>query len=935
MSPQTRPDVWRRLEMLFQAAAEIDPAERSVFLDEVCAGDPDLRRRVESLLAAADRTFGCVERSVSQAAHELIAGGSVEGGRVGEYVLVRALGAGGMGSVYLAHRADGQFEQTVAVRQLHATLSQSVGIISRSRTERQILAKLEHPNIARLIGGGITTDGLPYLVMEYVDGISIIEYCRRNKLTLENKLALFQTVCGAVAYAHSHLIVHRDIKPGNILVTVDGNLKLLDFGIAKLLDAEVRAGDRTAATERLMTPDYASPEQIAGDPVTTGTDVYALGALLYEMLAGVRPFGRDTSDPVEIARRICSETPAAPSAAAERNPEIGPREALKIKGDLDNLVMTCMRKEPARRYVSVGQLSSDVQAYLDGSPLLAAPDSWRYRASKFVRRHKTGVTLSVIMALMLAGFSTGMGLLARRAIREQLKSDQQAQFMAAMFQAATPEGAKGRTITARDLLDRGARRVDRDLAAQPDVHAAMLDSIATAYRSLGMFDQAQSMMQRSYELKKRVYGNEAASTLQSLDVLAELHRDQGQWGQAEASLRQVLATRERRGSRSDPLLVDTLGELGECLYWEGKLAEAEPILRRGLALDRKLGGTHGGADVRNYLALAVERHSSFAEALQLLREAAELDRRNNGPESPAYTRTLHNLSSALIDAGDLQGAEVKLSETAAIRRKILGNEHPELALTLNNLAYVLLEEGKDHEAAPVVDETMCIWKKNYGELHYRVALAYGKLGRLNEHEDRFDAAERDYRTALDLFKKTNSPKWMSAGTLDSLSELELDRRNYPAAERLAQQALALLREAGRDDDPLVSGVLIDAGLARELSGHAAEAEPLFRRALELRQAKLQPDHPAVIAAEVRVGEALTDSGRAVEAEPMLAHAAAVAHNPPVPLLAWQVAEAEQALGACLTALGRSNEGSALLDRSRQGLKSHPRAAIRDRDYSYK
>lgn len=934
MIRETSPGIWRQLEALFHSAAELEAEERPAFLDEVCAGDPELRQRLEMLLQAADKTFGFIEEPVQQAAHEAMADGDAVGCRIGEYVVVRAIGSGGMGRVYLARRADGEFDQQVAIKQMRLGFAPKEGMVSRFRAERQILANLEHPNIARLLGGGITSDGLPYLVMEYVDGVSIIEYCRQKKLSIDEKLVLFRRVCDAVEYAHRHLIVHRDIKPGNILVMQDGVPKLLDFGIAKLLGNEMaQDGGRTVGTEQFLTPDYASPEQILGQEITTATDVYALGALLYEMLCRVRPFGSgprgsQARDVLEMARLICSTAPAPPSAAAARNPEIPSADARRLRGDLDNVVLMAMRKEPARRYASVAQVSADIEAYLKGLPLSAAPDSWRYRAVKFVRRHKAPVVLAALLAVVLIGFSIGMGLLARRAMQEQLKSNQEAQFMAGMFRAATPEEAQGRVVTARELLDRGARRVDHDLASQPEVRATMLDNIATAYRSLGIYDQAQSLMQRAYELKKQVYGAHALPAIESLDGVAELDRDQGKWPEAESLLREVVRAREKALGPRDPGLINSMGDLGECLYWEGKNREAEAILRKALELDRRSGGTPDAGNIRNYLALVVERRSSFTEASQLLREAADIDRRMQGPDSPAYTRTLHNLASALIDTGDLEGAEAKLRETLVLRRKVLGNDHPDLALTLNNLAFVLLEEGKPKSAEPYAQETLRIWTKQYGGLHVRLAPAYAKLGLVCEEEGDYGEAEAYYRRALDMLQKVNGPKWMFAGVIEDLARLELDRHQHAQAETYAEQALNLRTQSG-SDDPELAASFTDIGLARELSRDPKGAEAPLRKALEVRETKLPANHPAVMAAEIRLGEALTAEGKLSEAETLLRTSDANAHHPPVPLLAWQIAEADRALGECLAAMGKSREAAALLENSRAGLRTDPRAAIRD------
>lgn len=931
MIQETSPVVWRQLEMLFHSAAELPTDERSIYLEEACGGDAELRRRIEMLLAAADKTFGFIEKPLQEAAQNVMASGDTAGRRIGEYVVIRELGSGGMGQVYLARRADGEFEHQVAIKLMRSAFSPSQGMVSRFRAERQILANLEHPYIARLLGGGITADGLPYLVMEYVDGAPIIDYCKLRKLCIDEKLLLFRQVCEALEYAHRHLVVHRDIKPVNILVTQDGVPKLLDFGIAKLLGQEMADdGVRTVATERFLTPDYASPEQILGQQITTSTDVYALGALLYEMLCHVRPFGGERKDVLETARLICSKTPEPPSTVALHNAEIPSGEARRMRGDLDNFVLMAMRKEPVRRYASVAQLSADIDAYFKGRPLSAAPDSWRYQAGKFVRRHKTEVTLAALMVVALTGFSIGMGVLAQRAKREQLQSDQEAQFMSAMFQAATPEEAQGRTITARDLLDRGARRVDRDLASQPAVRAAMLDNIASAYRGLGIDDRAQLLMQRAYQINEQVLGANALPTIHSLDGVAELYRDQAKWSQAESSLQQVLTAREHALSPSNPVLVDTMGELGECLYWEGKNQQAEAILRKALLLDHRLGTTEAGANVRNYLALVLTRRSSFGEAAALLREAVDLDRQMHGPESPGYARSLHNLCGTLIDAGDLPDAETKLRETVSLKRKILGNDHPELALTLNNLAFVLLQEGNFYAAEPVVRETLRIWMKNYGESQYRVGLAYGKMGDLLEEKGDYHSAETYYRRALDVLSKAGGPKWMPGGILENIARLDLDRRDYRDAETYAQQALDL-RLRLNHDDPEIASSLTDIALAHEFLGDAKGAEAPLRQALALRQATLAVNHPLVMAAMIRLGEALTAESKLSEAEPLLREADGVAHHPPVRLLAWQIAEADIALGQCLRALGESSEAATLLERNRLGIEAHPRACIREMD----
>ena len=420
--------------MFYQASFWIwSCRDRPAFLDHACEGDDEIRKEVESLLESADQTLGYLQQPASQAAQAKWSGEAERDPSTTRNTAGKAdrslanysskrIGDGGMGRVYLASRADEVYEQKVAIKLMRADFGSDHDMLLRFSAERQILANLNHPNIARLLDGGVSAEGLPYLVMEYVEGVPIDAYCRDRHLSIEARLRLFRIVCGAVEYAHHNLVIHRDIKPANILVTAAGVPKLLDFGIARLLDPEFSGMARTRASQRLMTPEYASPEQVRGDPVTTVADVYSMGVLLYELLAGKRPFHIRTDSPLEIARAICEQSPQPPSAASESP------DARQIKGDPDKVVMMAMRKEPERRYASAGEFSTDVTAYLEGYPLLARTDTWRYRAGTFVRRHKAGVAAAILFALALAGFGVGMGVLAKRAARQRQTAEREKQF---------------------------------------------------------------------------------------------------------------------------------------------------------------------------------------------------------------------------------------------------------------------------------------------------------------------------------------------------------------------------------------------------------------------------------------------------------------------------------------------------------------------------
>jgi eukaryotic-like serine/threonine-protein kinase len=912
------------------------PELRPDYLTVACGQDIQLRHDVESLLESVDQTLGSLAKPIQNAAQAVTEEPALPGRRIGPYKILRTLGESGIGTVLLAARADERFGRQVAIKLIHAGLGHSASMQARFRAERQILANLDHPNIARLLDGGVTLmdsasvfASVPYLVMEYVDGVPVDVYCRQNGLSIEQRLRLFLVGCAAVEYAHNNLVVHRDIKPANILVSASGIPKLLDFGIAKLLDAEI--GDdpaaRTPATERLMTPDCASPEQIRGDPVTTATDVHALGALLYELLTGRPALQVATKSSPDVAGIICEQEPPLPSTALIGS-QNSAAEARKLKGDLDNIVLMAMRKDPVRRYTSVAQLAGDVRAYLENYPLIARTDRWGYRSQKFVRRHKIGVAVGIVMMLALMGFSTAMGILARRAKREQEIAQRQTQFLSDMFQASTPEQARGTIVTARDLLDRGAKRVDKEFPAQPGVRASLLENIAGAYKSLGVLDEAEKLAQRSYGLQTQISGADNLATAGSLELLATVTRLQGRYQRAEPLFRRLVAIRQRALGNSHNDVATALSELGECLYLENKDSEAEPTLRRALMIDRGHGADLGSG-TRNYLALVIERKGEYSEATALLREAADIDRRVDGHDSPNYAITLHNLGSALINSGDMTGAEAELREALAIRRKVLGNNHPDLYYSLNNLAFVLLNKGEWDSAESFAEEGLALNRRQLGEEHPLTAGAWNGLARISVAKSEFSLAEQQYRRALEILRALNQSDGYTATQINlNFAMLDLDRGQYAEAEGLARQSLDRFRKLGGDDTLFVASAEIELAQDRISQGDPQSAETLLRHALKIRERTFPARHSAIIFVQTRLGEALIGEDEFAQAEPILRQAVASAQKPDFPLPVWQVAEPESALGACLAALGLRSEAEKLIEHSEAGLRKDPRPLFR-------
>jgi serine/threonine-protein kinase len=737
------------------------------------------------------------------------------GRMIGAYRVVRELGHGGMGTVYLASRADDQYQKRVAIKVVRGLDSEE--IVRHFRRERQILAALDHPNIAKLLDGGTTDDGLPYFVMERVEGEPVDAFCDGRKLTVHERLRLFQQVCAAVQYAHQNLVVHRDLKPKNILVDAQGVPKLLDFGIAKLLNPEI-SGEAATGTVLAMTPEYASPEQMRGRPITTATDVYSLGVVLYELLTGHRPYGREARDSLELMRAVCEEEAERPSTAVGRTeerklpsgavqtttPETASRtregtpERLKrrLRGELDNIVLMALRKEAQRRYRSVEAFAEDIRRYLEGRPVSAHRATVWYRTRKFVRRNAIGVGAAAAVFLLTVGFGVVMTLQAQRIARERNRANQEARkaerinaFVRGMLNSADPHIA-GRDVTVASLLDGAAARVESELAGEPGVKAAVLSTLATTYDGLGLLEPAEKLARAALNASIRAYGPEHAEVARSLNGLAAIVEETGDLREAERFDRQALAMLQRLGEANGADAATVTGDLARVLAGLGKSAEAETLYRETVAIDRRVEERRRenlAADLNNLGVLLLNR-GDWAGAEPLVREALEIARAQHGPEHPDVAAGMVSLGDVLEDKGDLAGAEAMYRDSLAMRRKLLGPEHPDTTRSMYALAYLLAEKG-DHEGAV----------------------------------------------------------------------------------RLCREVLALRGPNLPDAHPMVAAVLLVEGRSLMDLGRVREAEPLLRESLELRRRVLPPGHRLVAGAETSLGACLAAEGRYADAESLLLH----------------------------------------------------------------
>ncbi len=699
---------WRRIEELFRTVVDRPVSEREAYLTRACDDDEEMRLEVLSLIAR-DTAENFIMEPILGAALSFTAEpeDDLTGERIGPYRLTRMIGRGGMGAVYEAIRDDLQFDQQVAIKIIKRGMDTDF-VRYRFMRERRILASLDHPHIARLYDGGVTPDGLPYFVMELIAGEPITDYCRRRGLSLNEKLKLFRKVCSAVQHAHQNLIVHRDLKPSNILVTENGatNLpKLLDFGIAKLL-----AGDssesvtRTETALRMMTPDYASPEQARGLQVTTTTDVYSLGVVLYELLTGRRPYQFKTSSPAEIERAICDTETEKPSEVVGRMTGAPARLARQLAGDLDNIVLMAMRKEPERRYQSVEQFSEDIRRYLEGLPVLARKDTLGYRAGKFARRHKTGVAVLALVSLLAVAMTIQAALIARerdRANQEAATAESVTRSLVTLFEIADPSRARGNVITARELLDQGADKVVQELRNQPVVQAKLMDTIGQLYQSIGVYDRAQPLLEEALKLRRQALGSDHPDVATSMNHLAEV------------------------------------------MYFKGDYAGSEPLFREALAMRRKLPGSErlDVAESLNNLASTLRDQGELEEAEPLLRVALDVRRKLLGEESSDVAQSLNNLGRLLSDQGKFDEAESLYRRALAIRRKALGETHPEVATSLNNLAGLLSDKGEHIKAERLYRQTLDTYRKSLKSEHWLINRSQSNLGACLTRLKRYREAE--------------------------------------------------------------------------------------------------------------------------------------------------------------------------------------------------
>ncbi len=832
------------LDKIFEQAMALKPEARMAFVQRNCANDPNLLEQVIGQLATHVHAWWDwnLEAELSPEAELKPSYESI-----GSYRVVGIIGEGGMGQVLLAERADKHFKQRVAIKLLRrGVMSQQLQI--RLKLERQILATLEHPYIAKLIDGGTTPEGTPYIVMEYVDGVAINIYADHQKLSIEQRLRLFQKVCAAVQCAHQHLIVHRDLKPSNILVTADGTPKLLDFGIAKLLDAHsfTQTVAMTHVDYRLMTPDHASPEQIRGETITTSSDIYVLGVLLYGLLTGRRPFEIKHTRLAELERAIC-DNPAIPmemglyEVVNKKDKEIIERLCEErsttlaklrrdLRGDLSAIVMTALRKEPQRRYSSVEQLSADIERYLSDQPVLARKDTWLYRTRKLVQRNAAASVLGSIVALSLFAFAITTYIQSKHIEREQVRAEQVSKFMIDLFQQADPSHSRGNEIKVREILDVGAKHILNDLSDHPDVQASLLSAMGDVYRGLGLYDESRLLLEAA--LQKHI---------QLEDV-------------------------------SQPEIADIERLLGDILIKQGNYTAAEPLLQHSLTLNRKLFASNSIEVAKSLTELAFLRQSQqqMDKALTLYQEALTILSKHGDIAQAQTALVLADLGAFYILKGQYSEAEPFLQRALQLSRIAHGNDYPEVAFNMQNLAVLLTLEGKLKEAKPVFEESLGMYKKIFGPEHPETIEATVNYGDFLRKLPELNTAEQVLRSAIVLQEKVRGKNHPYVGYAHQrLGLVLLDKHALAEAQKEFEYSLDVYKASLPPDHVYVGTSQLCLALVSLEQERFTDAASEIQVALPILQRSLVSGNQLVSLANAIYGATLISQHQYAAGEPLL------------------------------------------------------------------
>jgi serine/threonine protein kinase len=797
--------------------------ETRVLLD-TSAGSPEIREAVLRMREAGEagetRTPSGSTYDENGKAFARAASASA-GTLIGRYLLMEKLGEGGMGEVWLAEQQE-PVRRRVALKLIRAGMN-SREVIRRFESERQTLALMDHPGIARVFDAGSTPEGIPYFVMEYASGEPMTGYCDRRQLSTRQRLELFRQLCEAVQHAHQKAIIHRDLKPSNILVTeVDGRPmpKIIDFGIAKALGQNLTGETLVTRMGALIgTPEYASPEQAlsSGEDIDTRTDIYSLGVVFYELLAGVRPIELSNiplaeflkrlreDDPPKPSTRVTTQDPATSGEVARKRQTEPVTLAKLLNGDLDAIALKALEKDRSRRYSTPMEFAVDIERYLHNQPVLACAPSASYRIGKYVSRHRFAVSAAATAVALLIGFAIAQAAQLRRITRERDRADRVTEFMTSMFKVSDPSEARGNEIRAREILDKASKNIDNELTKDPELQAQMMHVMGNVYESLGLYSNAWALLTKAVEIRRRVLGLKDASTLSSMHDLAVVMNDESRYPEAEKLARETLDARRSELGSEHRNTLESMNQLALILDNEGRFADAEKLHRQVANTTKRVLGPEDQIVRRRAmhdLAIDLAYEGKFPESEQVFREVLDSDRRDLGPDHPDVLGDMGNLAATLQHEEKWAEAEKLYLETLPGSRRVRGPEHPHTLLLLGNLALVLLNEKRYPEAEKLFRETHEIKRRVLGPEHRSTLVTEGNLADTLRIEGRYPEAERLFREMLDAMRRTLGPSHSDyLVNLYAFGTTLQGEKRFPEAERVLRDALEAQRHVLGDAHP--------------------------------------------------------------------------------------------------------------------------------------
>ena len=803
------PEKWKKLKSIFQEAIDLPATDRDEFVSKECGDDESLLFEVSKLVDAHHESSDLFESPAFKAVTDLVDDSSSAlrvGQVVGAYRLEEQIGRGGMGTVYLASRADDAYKKKVAIKLIKRGFDTDE-IVKRFRHERQILAVLEHPNITRLLDGGSTEDGLPFLVMDHVKGLPLNQFSNENKLSIKQRLEIFLQICSAIAYAHQNLIVHRDLKPSNILVNADVIPKILDFGISKLIetDGDQQTIEGTLTAFRAMTPEYASPEQVSGLPVTTSSDIYSLGVVLYELLTGHHPYRFRSKSLEDITRVLTDTSPTKPSLLCRsrgarvvmRHPEAIART---LRGDLDNIILMAMRKEPERRYSSVEQFAADIERYLNGLPVIAREDTFNYRASKFISRNKAGVAAGVGIAASLIGGLVAVSRQANIAARQRDRARQEAQkaqrinrFLQKMLASADPREA-GKDMRVGDMLKIAAESIESEFATDLEVIGDLKSTVGLTYLSLGQLEIAEPYLRSALDLRLKRFPRESSQVAISLNNYGKLLEAIGDLDGADRHYSEALQTLTKTLGRRDLDVAEVLKNFGYLTALKGDNDRAIEIHEEELSISRRVQGEvypdQARALVRLENVFSVKGNLNVSERLH--RQALEIFRSVYGSSHPDIAMTMSNLVRDILYKRPSEAEQLSI-KALAMRRAILGDDHPDVAWSFYNLAYVLLEREEQDRAEEMLAKAFALRGPNLPDGHPVVSSCFLLQGRSLMKRGPLKEAREAFEKCLELRLATLPPDhWLLSSTRSFLGQCLVNLGNEASGIRLLRESFDAL-----------------------------------------------------------------------------------------------------------------------------------------------